>query len=395
MPTLVQKYGGSSLATVAKVEHVARRVAAAHRAGNAVVVVVSARGATTDRLLDLASRVSRVRPDRELDQLLATGECASAALLALALAGIGVPAVSLTGAQAGVSTTGPHGRGTVAALHPERVLHLLADGNVVVVAGFQGVNAAGDVVTLGRGGSDTTAVALAARLAADGCAIYTDVDGVYTADPRAVPDARVQPTVDVRVMAEMAAAGARVLHPRSVQLAQARGVAVHVGNACAAEPGTLITVAGFESHGAVVGVAHDLDVAQVLLRGPGGRQGAGAPAADVLAALASHAVPADLVGQDGSRIGFTVRRADLPRVHRDLRRLGRITVDQNVGKVSVVGTGLLDRPEYPARMAAALAKAGITTPWLAASQLRISVTTRLDRAVDAVRVLHREFELAA
>jgi aspartate kinase len=391
MPTLVQKYGGSSLATVAKVHHVARRVAATHRAGNAVVVVVSARGTTTDRLLDLAARVSHVRPERELDQLLATGECASAALLALALAGIGVPAVSLTGAQAGLATTGPHGRGTVAALHPQRVLELLAHGNVVVVAGFQGVNAAGDIVTLGRGGSDTTAVALAARLGADSCAIYTDVDGVYTADPRAVPAARVQPTIDVRVMAEMAAAGARVLHPRSVRLAQAHGVAVHVGNAGAAKPGTLVTVAGFESHGAVVGVAHDLDVAQVSLRG----QRAGAPTLAVLAALANHAVPADLVGHDGTRIGFTVRRADLPRVQRDLRRLGRITVDQNVGKVSLVGTGLLDRPEYPARMAAALARAGIATPWLAASQLRISVTTRLDRAVDAVRVLHDEFELAA
>jgi len=180
-----------------------------------------------------------------------------------------------------------------------------------------------------------------------------------------------------------------VLHPRSVQLAQARGVAVRVGNAHTTNPGTLVTVVGFESHGAVVGVAHDLDVAQVLLRGQGG----GAPTADVLSVLASHAVPADLVGQDGPRIGFTVRRADLPRVHRELRRLGRITIDQNVGKVSVVGTGLLDRPEYPARMAATLANAGIATPWLAASQLRISVTTRLDRAVDAVRLLHHEFAL--
>ncbi len=405
MRAVIRKYGGSSLATVAIARRVAGQIAEVHRGGHGIVVVVSARGDTTDDMLRLAAEFGDVRPSRDLDQLLATGECASAALLALALRAQGVPAASLTGPQAGVLATGTPGAGRITAVRPDRILRLLAAKTVVVVAGFQGTDDAGDVVTLGRGGSDTTAVALAAALKASRCDIYTDVDGVYTADPRAVAGARLRPELDVATMTELAVAGAKVIHPHAVRLAAAHGVELQVGNSWTGRRGSVIHPMppgdALDSGGRVVGVAHDLDVARVMVRA----RGTGAdPRRAVLDVLARCRVPVDFVAHSGPdertfRMGFTVRRDDAAVILPPLRPAlagtrGTVAVDRNVGKVSVVGSGLLDRTEWTARMTAALSAAGITALWTCVSQQRASVVTPLDRALDAVRVLHQEFGLS-
>jgi aspartate kinase len=410
MRTVIHKYGGSSLATIAKVRRVASRLAEAHRGGNAVVAVVSARGDTTDELLRLAGQLGAARPTRDLDQLLATGECASAALLALALRAQDVPAASLTGPQAGVLTSGTPGAGRIVAVRPDRIRRLLAENTVVVVAGFQGLDHrsgdgagdAGDVVTLDRGGSDTTAVALAAALGTGRCDIYTDVDGVFTADPRAVAGARLRPELDAPTMAELAVAGARVVHPHAVRLAAAHGVELHVGNSRSGRRGSVIRpeppAGALDRGGRVVGVAHDLDVARVMIRSRGGGPD------QVFEVLARCPVPVDFISHSGPdertfRMGFTVRRADVVTVLVPLRHAlaatgGTVTVDRNVGKVSLVGSGLLDRTGWTTRMTTALSAAGITTVWTCLSEHRASVVTARDRAVDAARLLHREFALA-
>jgi aspartate kinase len=379
-------------------------VARAHRAGQPTVVVVSAPGDTTDELLRTAARTSAVRPPRELDQLLATGECASAALFAIALHGHGVPAMSLTGAQAGVLVQGRHGAGVIAAVQTDRVLRLLHAGTVVVVAGFQGLGVEGDVLTLGRGGSDTTAVALAAELRASRCEVYTDVPGVCTADPRVVPEAAVLPTVDQAVMAEMSFAGAKVLHPRSVELAAMAGIEVHVRDSLSGELGTVIPRESdrpaLENRGVVVAITHDTDVARVLIHCTGARRDL---APDMLAVLARHVVPVDLVARSGPyedefRMGFTVRRSDLTVIRDPLARTaadfgGGVVVEEKVGKVSVIGMGLLNRPQYTAQALAALSAVDIPTSWISTSQLRTSIIVPLDRVPEAVGVLHRTFKL--
>jgi aspartate kinase len=404
MRTVIRKYGGSSLATVASMRRVAGQIAEVHRAGYGVVVVVSARGDTTDDLLRLAAEFGDVRPSRDLDQLLATGECASAGLLALALRALGVPAASLTGPQAGVLVSGTPGAGRITAVRTDRVLRLLATNTVAVVAGFQGMDDAGDVVTLGRGGSDTTAVALAAALKASRCDIYTDVDGVYTADPRVVDSARLRPELDVSTMAELAVAGAKVVHPHAVRLAAAHGVEIQVGDSWTGRRGSAIrpvpAAEALDTGDRVVGLAHDLDVARVMVRA----RGAGPdPVRVVFDVLAEYRAPVDFVAHSGPdervfRMGFTVRRDDAAVVLPPLRRAltgcrGTVAVDRNVGTVSVVGSGLLDRTDWTARMTTALSAAGITALWTCVSQQRASVVTPLDRALDAVRVLHHEFGL--
>jgi aspartate kinase len=403
----VQKYGGSSLATVANLRQVARRVVSTHRSGQPTVVVVSARGRTTDELLQLAASVGRERTGREADQLLATGEAASAALLAIALQDFDVPAVSLTGTQAGIRAAGKPGSGVIVDIDACRLRHILDRGQLAVVAGFQGGDDAGDVITLGRGGSDTTAVALAAVLGASHCEICTDVPGVATADPRVVGNARVLPAVDVGVMAEMSFAGARVLHSRAVELAAMCRVELHVRSSTAAtssEPGTIIPAGSdrnmLESRGVVVAIAHDLDVARVLVH-CGSRRGD--LAAEILAMLSECAIPLDLVARSGPyedefRMGFTMRRKDseeaLSTVRQAMAGIGAtIRVDENVGKVSLIGMGLLNRPEYVARMLSALSAAGISTSWISTSQIRTSVVIPQDRVLGAVRLLHEEFQL--
>ncbi|MFJ8581129.1 aspartate kinase [Micromonospora sp. NPDC093277] len=404
MTVVVRKYGGSSLADASCLRRVARSIAGST---GPTVVVVSAQGHTTDQLLAAAEATGvspgTVLPAREVDQLLATGELMSAALLALHLRALGVAAVSLSGAQAGITVSGPHGEGQIAAISTGRIEQLLADGNVVVVAGFQGIDECGDVMTLGRGGSDTTAVALAAALGADSCQIYTDVDGVYNADPRVVPQARRLPVVHPQVMVEMAFAGARVLHARSVELAVARGLEVHVRSSLRSGAGTVVPgrsgTTELEDLG-IVAVVHDLDVARVLVRAD---RGHGDPAVEVLNLFARHHAPVDLVARSGPhedefRMGLLMRRSDLPSVRPDLTTAvtaggGSVRFDEEVAKVSLVGTGLLNRPRYTARMLSALAAADIVTSWVSMSQLRASVAVAAGRVLDAVAVLHEEFEL--
>jgi aspartate kinase len=408
---LVQKYGGSSLSTMDKVRAVARRVATEHLAGRPTVVVVSARGDTTDELLRLARDLGELPENaataRELDHLLVTGECASAALLAMALHCLGVPAVSLSGRQAGIRVTGRHGAGVVDSIDTTRVRELLGDGNVVVVGGFHGVNDLGDMITLGRGGSDTTAVALAAAVGARECEIYTDVDGVYTADPRIVPAARKVPNIGPAVMAEMAFAGAGVLHSRAVELAALKQVAVHVRSSTGADLGTVVALpddeapVSLENTSPVLAITHDLDVARVLVRSSGRAD----LAAEVLDILARNSVPVDLIARSGPhedefRMGFTVRRSDISEVKLALEtaagsRDGAVRVDENVAKVSLIGMGLLSRPTYVARMIGALSAADVPTSWVFTSQVRASVTVPRDRVTAAVQVLHSEFELDA
>jgi len=399
MVVLVQKYGGSSLSTLDKVRAVAQRVATEHLAGRPTVVVVSARGDTTDDLLRAAHNIGELPESpataRELDHLLVTGECASAATLAMALLCLDVPAVSLSGRQAGIRVTGRHGAGVVDAIDTSRIVDLLDAGNVVVVGGFHGVNEVGDMITLGRGGSDTTAVALAAALGAQECEIYTDVDGVYTADPRIVPTARKVPNIGPGVMAEMAFAGAGVLHSRAVELAAMRQVAVHVRSSTGADLGTVVA-GDLENGNPVVAVTHDLDVARVLIRGNGDL------AAKILDILARNSVPVDLIARSGPhedefRMGFTVRRSDVVEVRLALEKAaedGGVRIDENVAKVSLIGMGMLSRPTYVARMLAALSTAEIPTSWVFTSQVRASVTVPRDRVAAAVALLHEEFGLS-
>ncbi|MFI9583679.1 aspartate kinase [Streptomyces sp. NPDC052236] len=401
---LVQKYGGTSLGTLDRVRHAALRIAKARRRSGALAVVVSARGSRTDDLLRLAADIGPAYPSRELDQLLAVGEAESAALMAIALNGLGVPAISLTGHQAGIRTTERHGDALISRIATARVRAALEEGRVAVVTGFQGIDQAGDIATLGRGGSDTTAVALAARLGASACEIYTDVDGVFSADPRVLPAARCLSWVQPGVMAEMAFAGARILHTRCIELAAMEGVEVCVRNALSQAPGTTIVERGddgaLETRRAVVAVTHDTDVARVLVHCRGVRRDL---APDVFGALAAQGTVVDLVARSGPyedefRMGFTIRRSQAGQVRAALDEVvapfgGGVRFDENVGKVSVVGMGLLSRPEYTARLMAALAHARIPTSWISTSQLRLSVIVPLERTVETVETLHREFRL--
>lgn len=413
MDVVVQKYGGSSLADTGRLDAVAERIAAARREGVAVAVVVSAQYGVTDALLSRAAEAGGaarlgVEGRRETDQLLATGESASAALLALTLLRRGVPAVSLNGAQAGIAVVGKPEAGIVDRIDVTRITALLARGEVAVVTGFQGQNGHGDTMTLGRGGSDTSAVALAAALGARSCEIYTDVDGIYSADPNHVPEARKLSFIDFSLMAEMAFAGAKVLHPRAVEIAAVHGVELHIRTSLGTQEGTVVgqgngdgdQMTSLETGGAVVAITSDPNVARVLVHARGRCD----LAADVLAVLARHAAPVDLVARSGPdeeefRMGFTIRRSDVAEVGPALARAaaghdGEVRVDEDVAKVSLIGMGLLNRPEYVARMTAALAAAGISTSWVSCSQLRASVTVPADRRVEALGLLHKEFELS-
>jgi len=405
MDVLVRKYGGSSLASISDVRRVAGSIAEAAQAGCQPVIVVSARGECTDDLLYQAQQAGSALPTRETDQLLATGEIASAALLSIALRGLGVDAISLTAAQAGIRATGRHGAGVICDIDSAAIRRHLELGRVTVIAGFQGITADGEILTLGRGGSDTTAIALTGELGAGRCEIYTDVAGVHTADPRLIPNARVLPTIRCDVMAEMAFAGAKVLHARAVELAAMQAVPISVRSSFIDASGTDIAEweadQVLETRGAVIAIAHDFDVARVLVQcQPGLRD----MAVDILQLLADHSVPADLVARSGPqedefRMGFTIRRSDLDIVREPLRRTaealqGQVRIDERVGKVSLIGVGLLNRPDCTAQMLAALRDAGIETSWITTSQMRASAVIALDRLLPAVALLHEVFELA-
>ncbi|HKH09968.1 MAG TPA: aspartate kinase [Rubrobacter sp.] len=401
---MVQKYGGSSVATAEHIRAVAGRIARAREAGLDLVVAVSAMGKTTDRLLRLAGEVSRDPSPREIDQLLATGEEQSVALLAMALHDRGIPAESLTGPQAGMTVTGRYGSGVISEIRPKRIHALLEQGRVVIVAGFQGMNALGDVMTLGRGGSDTTAVALAAALGADRCEIFTDVSGVFTADPRIVPEARRVPAISFEEMAEMAWRGAKVMHPRAVELGALYGVEVHVRSSFEEGPGSIITggeeLERLETRETLAGIVHDLDVSRVTLNGI--RTGPGTMSR-VFTPLAERGISVDVIVESGVKDGaadvaFTVARGNFEAARKLAAEVaddlgGVVEGERDLGKVSVVGTGMLNRPGYAARMFAALGEAGIPIRMVSTSEIQVTCVLPAERVEEAVRVLHRDFEL--
>ena len=405
MGIVVQKYGGSSVATAEHIRAVAERVKKAREEeGLGLVVVVSAMGKTTDRLLGLAREVARNPAPREIDQLLSTGERQSVALLAMALHDRGIAATSLTGPQAGMKITGRYGSGVISEINPERMRSLLAEGQVVIVAGFQGMNALGDVMTLGRGGSDTTAVALAAALGADRCEIYTDVEGIYTADPRIVPEARRIPEISPSEMAEMAWRGAKVMHPRAVELGALYGVEIHVRSSFNERPGTAIKEARdlerLETRETVAGIVHDLDVSRVTLTGI--RTGPGTMSR-IFAPLAEAGVSVDVIVESApkegaSDIAFTVSRAGFAEARRLTGEIaeslgGHVEVEEDLGKVSVVGTGMLNRPGYAAKMFDALGRAGIPIRMVSTSEIQVTCVIPAEQVEEAVRRLHEDFEL--
>jgi aspartate kinase len=399
-PIVVAKFGGSSLATPEHVRGIADRIATQRADGAARVVVVSAMGDTTDDLIALARRVSARPAPRELDLLLATGEHISAALLVMALHERGVDAVGLTGTQAGIHTDGLHGRARITGVEPDRVRRELDAGRVVVVAGFQG--ASGDeVATLGRGGSDTSAVALAIAVGARRCEIYTDVDGVYTADPRLVPAARQLREIGFEEMLEMAHQGARVLQTRSVELAWVHGLEVVVRHATGSGTGTTIREVALEARQKVRGIATDDGMAKVTLIGLPDRPGIAGAVFEPLAA-AGIAVDGIIqnVGHDGAAdLSFIVPETDLERAAGLLRErlpdLGArdLAVSGGLAKVSIVGAGIHNAPAYPARMFAVLGEAGVNIEMISTSEIRITCVIGREHLAGAARALHRAFEL--
>ena len=401
MALIVQKYGGSSVADAEKIKNVARRVAAT-AASNQLVVVVSAMGKTTDSLVALAHQVSEAPEPRELDMLLATGEQVTIALLAMALQSLGLKARSLTGPQAGMRTDHGHTKARIVQITPERARAALDAGEIVVVAGFQGLSDTDEITTLGRGGSDLTAVALAAAIKADVCEIYTDVDGVYTADPNVVPDARKLPRVAYDEMLEMASLGAKVLQARSVEFAKKYGVTVHVRSTFKPEVGTMVTKeeTGMEEV-VVTGITHDKGQAKIsLLRVPD-RPGI---AAQVFGSVAARNIVVDMIVQNISRdgftdISFTLPRGDHARAQTALEEIARrvgaagIVADERVAKVSIVGVGMRSHSGVAARMFDTLSKEGINIQMISTSEIAVSCVIEDKYAELAVRALHDTFNL--
>lgn len=399
---IVQKYGGTSLATPARVRRVARRIASQVAAGEQVVAVVSAMGHTTDRLIGLAHRVNPDPPARELDMLIANGETISAPLVAMCLQGLGVDAISLTGPQAGIRTSQHHSRARIHEIDPARINQCLERGQVVVVAGFQGATEEGEITTLGRGASDLTAVALAAALKARSCEILTDVDGILTADPRVVPDARLLHYVTYEEILEMAAVGARVMQPRSVEIGQLYGVPIHVRSSFHMRPGTMIVAqVPMENRNRVRGVAHENEVAKITVLEVPDRPGI---AASIFQVLAEHSVSVDVIVQNVSSGGktdltFTVGEADLKRavalVNPVAAEIGAKGVSQAGGlaKVSIVGTGMLGTPGIAATMFTTLAAEKVNIEMISTSEIRITCIVGRTEVARAVRALHSAFQL--
>jgi len=404
----VQKYGGSSVANPERVKRVAERIVEAKKNGDDVVVVVSAMGDTTDELLDQASQITADPPGRELDMLLTAGERISMALLAIAISVHGYEARSFTGSQAGVITTSSHGKARIIDVTPGRLRSALDEGSIVIVAGFQGVSQdTKDVTTLGRGGSDTTAVAVAAALRADVCEIYTDVDGVFTADPRIVPNARRLETVTYEEMLELAASGAKVLMLRCVEYARRYGIPVHVRSSYSQLPGTIVAGSMEDltvEQAIITGVAHDRSEGKITVSGVPDRPG---EAAQIFRVLADAEVNIDMIVQNVSTeakltdISFTLPKSDGPAALAALERVKHtvgytgVSFDQHIGKVSLVGAGMRSHPGVSATFFGALADAGVNLELISTSEIRISVVCR-DTEVDvAVRAVHDAFDLGS
>jgi len=399
---IVQKYGGTSVASAPRIKRVCRRITEAVHAGHQVVAVVSAMGHTTDRLIQLAAQVSGDPPPRELDMLVANGETITAPLVAMCLQDQGLPAISLTGPQAGVRTSNHHSKARIKEIRPTRILEALEAGLVPVVAGFQGATDDFEITTLGRGGSDTTAVALAAALGADVCEIYTDVDGILTADPRVVPSARLLRHIAYEEILELAAVGARVMHPRAVEIGELYGVRIHVRSSFHKRPGTMIvSEVPMEDRNRVRGVAHELGVAKLTVLGVPDRPGV---AATIFEPLSRAGISVDVIVQNVSSHGhtdltFTVREAEATRslqlVEPAAAEVGATGVSHAGGlaKVSLVGTGMLGMPGIAARMFRALADAGINIEMISTSEIRITCIIERDQAEAAARALHAAFQL--
>ncbi|KAB1924962.1 MULTISPECIES: aspartate kinase [Micromonospora] len=407
MALVVQKYGGSSVANAERIKRVAERIVAARKAGDDVVVVVSAMGDTTDELLDLANQVSPLPPGRELDMLLTAGERISMALLAMAIHNLGYEARSFTGSQAGVITTSVHGRARIIDVTPGRLKGALDEGSVVIVAGFQGVSQdTKDVTTLGRGGSDTTAVALAAALHADVCEIYTDVDGIFTADPRIVPNARHIQHITYEEMLELAACGAKVLHLRSVEYARRAGLPIHVRSSYSTNTGTMVTGSMEDlsvEQALITGVAHDRSEAKITIVGVPDEPGA---AARIFDTVAGAEINIDMIVQNVSTegtgrtdISFTLPKADGPTAMAALSKIQEpvkfkgLLYDDHVGKVSLIGAGMRSHPGVAAGFFAALGAAGVNIEMISTSEIRVSVVCRDTDLDAAVRAIHDAFEL--
>jgi aspartate kinase len=404
---VVQKYGGSSVASAERIKRVAERIVAARKAGNEVVVVVSAMGDTTDELLDLAHQVSPLPPGRELDMLLTAGERISMALLAMAIHNLGYEARSYTGSQAGVLTTSTHGKARIIDVTPGRLRVALDEGAVAIVAGFQGVSQdTKDITTLGRGGSDTTAVALAAALHADVCEIYTDVDGVFTADPRIVPNARHIKQITYEEMLELAACGAKVLMLRCVEYARRFGMPIHVRSSYTNNPGTMVTGSMEDvpvEQAMITGVAHDRSEAKITIVGVPDEPGV---AARVFETVASAESNIDMIVQNVSTeatgrtdISFTLPKTDGPTAMAALGKVQEkigfkgLLYDDHIGKVSLIGAGMRSHPGVAATFFASMADAGVNIEMISTSEIRVSVVCR-DTDLDmAVRAVHDAFEL--
>jgi aspartate kinase len=410
MGLIVQKYGGSSVADAEGLKRVASRIVATKKAGHQVAVVVSAMGDTTDELIDLAEQVTPMPNGRELDMLLTAGERISMALLAMAIGNLGHEARSFTGSQAGVLTTSTHGKARIIDVKPGRIVEALNDGAIAIVAGFQGINQdTNDVTTLGRGGSDTTAVALAAALDADVCEIYTDVDGVYTADPRIVPTARKLDSVTYEEMLELAASGAKVLHLRCVEYARRYDLPIHVRSSFSNLEGTWVVKdhpEGANMEQAIIaGVAHDKTEAKITIVGVPDRTGV---AARIFQTIADADINIDMIVQNVSAaatgltdISFTLPKSDGPEATRILKDIqGEIgfhslQYDDQIGKLSLVGAGMRSHPGVTATFFACLADAGLNIEMISTSEIRISVIVREIDLEKGVKAAHSAFELDA
>ncbi len=402
MTLLVQKYGGSSVADAAKIKNIARRIAEKAEKGHQVVVVVSAMGDTTDDLIALARQITAYPKEREMDVLLSTGEIVSSTLLAMALEESGHKAISLNGAQAGIETDASYSRARIMRVAPRRIVEELEKGSIVIVAGFQGINEVRDITTLGRGGSDTTAVALAASLKAERCEIYTDVEGVYTADPRFVPEARRLDEIGYEEMLELATYGAKVLHHRAVELAELYNMPILVASSFSDSPGTLIHGGtAMEVRNKVTGIAHDLDVAKVTVVGVPDQPGI---ATAVFEPLARAGVSVDTIVQNASidsitDLSFTVSRGDLEKAINIIKDIGPsigardVASDATLAKVSIIGTGMQNTPGYAATMFRTLSDVGINIGLITTSEIRITCIIAETRVKDAIGALHRAFEL--
>lgn len=403
MALIVQKFGGTSVGNTERIKNVARRVAKYRAQGDQVVVVVSAMSGVTDGLIKLAKEIVPLPAEREMDMLLATGEQQTIALTAIALHSVGVPAVSLTGAQAGIITDGVHTKAKIQNITPKQVHQLLDAGNVVIVAGFQGQTDDGHITTLGRGGSDLTAIALAAALKADLCQIYTDVDGVYTADPRIVPTAQKLPEIAYDEMLELAGSGAKVMQLRSVEFAKKFNVVFEVRSSLNENPGTIVKEETNSMEGVVVrGVSLDKNQAKVTLFGVPDQPG---KAARIFRALADAAINVDMIVQNVSHAGgapatdlsFTVDKPDLLKASNVINTLRaeigfkEAATDESIGKLSIVGVGMKSHSGVAAKMFDVLAQEGVNIGMISTSEIKISVVIELAKGESAMRALHKAF----